>query len=67
MEDICGICGARHHPRQAHRFGVVEDRPSTREQPVVTGPVGPTGKKQRWSREAYNAYQRDYMRRRRSV
>ena len=27
--------------------------------------VGMPGRKQRWSRDAYNAYQREYMRRRR--
>jgi hypothetical protein len=30
-----------------------------------SGPVGKRGAKQRWGRDAYNAYQREYMRKKR--
>ena len=96
MEDVCGICGTRHHPRQAHRWAkadvteapcigpgvlqgndeVFEDSPTDPgDRGLGEGGAGNDGEtsaslrrgtKQRWSREAYNAYQREYMRRRRS-
>ena len=67
MEPWCELCKSHHHPRQAHRFGVAEDPPGSDKHEVVNSPVGVAGKKQRWSRDKYNAYQREYMRRRRAL
>ena len=87
MDPRCEICGARHHPRQAHRFteslGGVSDAPDKgREELLGTGTgrvgseepdmafagtrVGVAGRTaNRRTREAYNAYMREYMRKRR--
>ena len=58
----CEVCGGPEHPEwKAHVFAsnaVVASNASASNK---------VGVKQRWSREAYNAYQREYMRKRRKV
>ena len=52
----CEICGEVHHQRQAHRF---TERP-----PAVSPPIpGGVAARPKFDR---NAYQREYMRRRRA-
>lgn len=65
----CRLCGKEHWLNEPHAFEV-EIRPTEMGTPerqdrsdVVAQNKVDT--KQRWSREAYNAYQREYMRKRR--
>ena len=57
MEDKCEICGERHHPRQAHRFAVVNK---------VDEVVVNKRSLDRHRKEPRRAYMREYMRRRRA-
>ena len=77
----CGECGKSYWPRQAWTHEEVEGvfkctgKPRGQNKPeefeVLAAPISEperkvSPKKQRWSREAYNAYQREYMRKRRA-
>lgn len=77
---LCDICGSRHESYQAHVFAsnTASNKEShasnrvagdvVRRSDVVVASGGSLDqgvKKQRWSRESYNAYQREYMRKKR--
>ena len=60
---------ASNNPYSASNMHLTPEHSSMEEQgsykPQVAGSIPAAPTKQRWSREAYNAYQRDYMKRRR--
>lgn len=82
MFDPCEICGARHHPRQAHRFSSqplvtpASNTASNKSESSAAKDVGAevvaraakeiAKLKQRWDRGKYNEYQRELMRVRRA-
>ena len=75
----CSICGAGTASNTVERSGVASNRPASNrkragdsvkaghvhDSPRPTNEVG--SKKQRWGRAAYNEYQREYMRKRRTT
>ena len=81
MFPVCVVCKANHHPRQAHRFATNTVRLTVDELPMLDavglaadGSIPLTEGKlsistrtaNRRERGAYNAYQREYMRKRRA-
>ena len=69
----CEVCGADAHPPwKAHVFAskasnATATQVASNELETAVEPQARPGKpKQRWNREAYNAYQREYMKRRRA-
>lgn len=73
MIPLCPDCGTRHQAYQAHVFPrvkvqgtslgkteIASNAASNTEKPLVSAVRGAF--KQRWPRESYNAYQREYMR-----
>jgi hypothetical protein len=73
QDPVCEVCKSRHHPRQSHRFAT-NAAPAATNRVVSATNKGPsaTNKKavsrtpNRRDRDSYNAYQRDYMRRKRA-
>jgi len=67
----CRLCQSRHLSSEPHAFEkVVEAEKPARavvEKKVLKGPLSQVERNRRWrekNRERYNAYQREYMRRR---
>ena len=57
----CKGCGKEFWPNQAWQH----EKCASNVQPASNTETNKASNKQRWNREAYNAYQRDYMRKRR--
>jgi hypothetical protein len=66
QDPVCEVCKSRHHPRQSHRFAPNAVVPATNKGPSATNKKAVSRTLNRRDRDSYNAYQRDYMRRKRS-
>lgn len=78
MKPVCGVCGNRHEGYQAHVFSSNSAAPPSNKVVLASNSTSNTlvstsndaaatsNKKQGWDREKYNAYQREYMRKRRA-
>lgn len=62
---ICELCGTRHESYQGHVFA--SNAVVASNEFASNTMVARVGVKQRWSRAAYNAYQREYMRKKRAA
>ena len=72
MRRVCNGCKKEYWPNQGWLHEACRKSVDARNKEVVSDMVSPEVRrsgppKQRWSREAYNAYQRDYMRKRRGA
>lgn len=69
MKPLCGVCGDRHEPHQAHRFAASNKVPkkAVPASNSVANASNTASNKQRWDRKAYNEYMRMYMAVKRAV
>jgi len=61
---LCRICGSKHYGMD-HRFKDEIVEPASNDVLVASNIEPIASNKQRWSREKYNEYQKEYMKRRR--
>ena len=68
MDPVCDLCGAKHHPRQAHRFNItVVNQDNEVVANYLLKPINLRSLDRHKKTPERLAYMRDYMRKRRAL